>query len=71
VKGGMPLRDMVREAVCRQILSLLHSSFSSETSAPGSPGNYLYRQGFQQVNKKAEEAASLNASILDIGSIGC
>ena len=26
----------------RQILSLLYSSFSSETSAPGSPGNYLY-----------------------------
>ena len=29
-------------AFYRQILSLLYSSFSSETSAPGSPGNYLY-----------------------------
>ena len=26
----------------RQMLSLLYSSFFSETSAPGSPGNYLY-----------------------------
>ena len=30
----------------RQILSLLYIFFSSETSAPGSPGNYLYLQGF-------------------------
>ena len=26
----------------RQILALLYTFFSSETSAPGSPGNYLY-----------------------------
>ena len=29
-------------AFYRQILSLLYTFFSSETSAPGSPGNYLY-----------------------------
>ena len=30
----------------RQILSLLYEFFSSETSAPGSPGNYLYLYAF-------------------------
>ena len=38
--GSSPCAHSI--GICRQILSLLYSSSPSETSAPSSPGNYLY-----------------------------